>query len=111
MGRWIWIGAGALFMVFLADTLASAIVINRIAGQNAELVRDADGATETFPVSTQALLTEGQPPRTARALGGRGVLFGTQMTYAVPTGALITCRITLLAANCDGGWRIEFGMP
>jgi hypothetical protein len=48
----------------------------------------------------------GRPPLPgeARGLGGQGISFGLQMTYALPDGTVVVCTQRFRSLRCDGGW-------
>lgn len=43
----------------------------------------------------------------ARAVGGRGVMFGLSLAFTLPDATVVTCTQRFRGLGCDQGWQAE----
>lgn len=102
MRKWIPAALIALAILWFAlTTIGSSMALNDLTARPiTALVRD--GAHIPVQPSGRAPL-EGE----ARGVGGRNVMFGLSLAFALPDQTVVTCTQRFRRLACDQGWQAE----
>ncbi len=102
--RWWVFGAGAALVLWVVvDGFASSHALSDIAARPIVALTRDGGATRV-PVAAPGTAPL---PGMARPRGGVGIALGYSLSFAMPEGETVDCRIRLGRLSCTKGWQGE----
>lgn len=100
MRKWIPVALIVLAVLwFILTNIGASFALSDFAARPITALQ-RDGTTIPVQPSGRAAL-DGE----AKALGGRGVMFGLTLTFALPDGSTVTCTQRFRWLSCSDSWQ------
>ena len=99
MRKWIPIALIAVAVLwFVLTNVGASMALADLSARPIAALRRGD---VTVPVQPSG---RAPAPGEARGLGGRGVMFGLGLVFALPDSSLVTCTQRFRHLSCSDGW-------